>query len=214
MKQNKYFFTPTLISIPRQGLVQGICSTWLQHSSKQRVKVSTELSPDPLISSFPSSAIKENIISVLSYMLHQVICKSQVSGCRVQDLTEFWIVDLYMSIFYLYEIIPRVKIYLNKTAQTYYYILLLTSSYLNQNATVSTNIKKKQMTKEILSEKFSLSATALTQPEPHHQPGRVKSCSFERIWQEKIGVHVFSQRLFWIFTSIYEVHYQYVAILG
>lgn len=51
--------------------------------------------------------------------------------------------DLYMSIFYLYEVIPRVKIYLNKTAQIYYYILLLTSSYLNLNATVSRNIKKK-----------------------------------------------------------------------
>lgn len=117
--------TPTLISVPRQG----ICSTWLQHSSKQCMKISTELSPDPLISSFPSSAIKENIISVLSYMLHQVICKSQVSSCWVQDLTEFWIVDLYMSVFYLFEIIPTVNIYLNKTAYTYYYILLPKSKF-------------------------------------------------------------------------------------
>jgi len=63
---------PTLILVSRQG----ICSTWLHHSSKQCVKISTELSPDPLISSFPSSAIKENIVSVLSHVLHQVICES------------------------------------------------------------------------------------------------------------------------------------------
>lgn len=112
----------TLISTPRQG----ICSTWLQHSSKQCMKISTELSPDPLISSFPSSAIKEHIISVLSYVLHQVIWKSQVSSCWVQDLTEFWIMDLHMSIFYLFEIIPKVNIYLNKTAYTnlHYYLNL------------------------------------------------------------------------------------------
>lgn len=111
-KTGQILFKPTLISGPGQG----ICSTWLQHRSKQCMKISTELSPDPLISSFPSSAVKENIVSVLSYMLHQVICKSQVSSCRVQDLTKFWIMDLYMSIFYLFEIIPRVKSYLNKTA--------------------------------------------------------------------------------------------------
>lgn len=130
--------TPTRISVPRQG-------TWLHHSSEQGMKISTELSPDPLISSFPTSAVQENVVSVLSYVLHQVIRKPEVSSCWVQDLTEFWVVDLYMGIFYLFEIIPRVNIYLNKTAYVCYYILLP-----KFKPTVSQNIKKKQMAQRIM----------------------------------------------------------------
>lgn len=132
------------------------------------MKISTELSPDPLISSFPSGAVKENIISVLSHVLHQVICKPEVSCCRVQDLTKFWIVDLYMSIFYLFVIIPRVKIYLNRTA----YMHSILRTYLNLNPAVSTNIEKKQVTNEILNEQLSVSDIALVQPETDNLPGR------------------------------------------
>lgn len=53
--------------------------------------------------------------------------------------------DLYMSIFYLFEIIPRVNVYLNKTAYLYYHILLPKSK-----CTVPQNTKKKQMAKEIM----------------------------------------------------------------
>lgn len=75
--------------------------TWLQRGGQQRVDVDGKLGSDPLVAPLPARAVQEDVVPVLSHVLHQVVCEPEVGSGGAEQLPEFWVVDLDQGFFYL-----------------------------------------------------------------------------------------------------------------